>query len=158
MAPLVSKIPFLKAAQEAKILGQTSSKQYYTQVVLKSGRLDDSNSMITDPLYYAGIAGLFVVFLLIGMACRVFDRFVKIHLFYNNRWSISLAMAFCTSSLRLSQILLGAILSAMQTWLIVYILLLLGCRYNVGVTPIRAATVPRHGLSALARQQRTKAP
>ncbi len=142
LAPLVSKVPFLKAAQEAKILGQTSSKQYYTQVVLKSDRLDDSNSIITDPLYYAGIPGLFVAFLLIGRACRVFDRVVETHLFYKNRWKISLAMAFCTSFITFESDLLGAILSAMQTWLIIYILLHLGCRYNVGVTPLRAATIP----------------
>lgn len=94
--PLISKIPFLEAAQTAKLSGRTSTKQYFIQDLLKSRSFDDSNSMVLDPLYFGGIAGLFITFFLTMKAARYFDRYVLEDRLFLNRGSTALAIAFAT--------------------------------------------------------------
>lgn len=95
-APLLSKIPFLEAAQNAKLLGRTSTKQYFIQDLLQSRSFDDSNSMVLDPLYFGGLAGLFIAFFFTMRAARFFDRYVLENRLFLNRASTALAMAFAT--------------------------------------------------------------
>lgn len=129
-SPLISKIPFLKVAQRAKIEGLTSSKQYYLQSLLKSQKIDDSNSIITDPLYFSGIFGLVVAFILLGRFSMHFDRYILNQPFSRSRLRIALALSFCASFISFEADFLGAIASTLQTWIIVYVFLMIGCRYK----------------------------
>lgn len=94
--PLLSKIPFLEAARTAKLLGRTSTKQYVIRDLLRSNSFDDSNSMILDPLYFGGLAGLFVGFLLTMLAARRFDRYILEGRLAINKVPTALAMTFGT--------------------------------------------------------------
>lgn len=97
LSPLIARIPFLEAAETAKLLGRTSTKQYVLQDLLRSRSLDDSNSMITDPLYFAGILGVVVAFFLLGWTMRRFDRFIAEKRLLVSFWSTTVALSFVTS-------------------------------------------------------------
>lgn len=140
--PLISKIPFLEAAQEAKLRGQTSSKQYYLQRVLRSDKIDDSNSMITDPLYFGGILGLAVVFIIFGRLCLTFDNFVNKTPFHSDIGSLALALAFGTSFISFEADFVSAVVNTAQGWIIILIILFVGCRYSRGNRLPSSATVP----------------
>lgn len=94
--PLLSKIPFLEAAQTAKLLGRTSTKQYVINDLLRSNSFDDSNSMILDPLYFGGLLGLFIGFLVMMVLARVFDQYIMDGKLMINRFQTALAMTFAT--------------------------------------------------------------
>lgn len=136
VGPLISKIPFIEAAQAAKIAGRTSTKQYYIQDVLLSVRLDDSNSMITDPLYLTGIVGMIVVFVILGYICRRFDRFNLRDPFANPRYQIVLALAFATSFVSFEADFMGAIASVLQSLLTLAVIIYFGFTY-LPTAPIR---------------------
>lgn len=127
--PLVSKIPFLEAAQAAKIAGRTSTKQYYIQDLLRSAQLDDSNSMVTDPLYLAGLAGVLIAFGLFGYVCARFDRFNAAQPFSRSRPLIALALAFATSFFSFEGDFFGTMITAAQSFAIYLILLCAGFTY-----------------------------
>ncbi len=126
--PLISKIPFLEAAQTAKLLGRTSSKQYYIQDLLKSARLDDSNSLVADPMYFAGIAGVIGAFLLLGLAIRRFDRFIASDGMFVRWLSTIVAMAFVTSFAVFENDFVGAFAAFVQTAAVLTSFILVGCR------------------------------
>lgn len=148
-SPLISKIPFLEAAQAAKMSGITSSKQYFLQGMLKSTRLDDSSSMINDPLYMGGILGMIVAFAMLGIFCAKFDRYAANRPFSRSIVTISLALAFATSFIRFEADFFGALTTLFQAWVIIFGILFLGCRYY--------PAEPESCNSAIVREHRVKA-
>ncbi len=125
-APLLSKIPFLEAARAAKLMGQTSTKQYYLQELLGRSQLDTSNSMIADPLYFAGWLGVIVAFVLIGYAIARSDRFVAGDALMRNANTSAIAIAFATSFAVIENDLVTGVLSFVQNYIFVALLLVFG--------------------------------
>ncbi len=125
-APLLSKIPFLEAARAAKLMGQTSTKQYYLQELLGRSQLDTSNSMIADPLYFAGWLGIVVAFGLIGYAIARSDRFVAKGSLMRNANTSAIAIAFATSFAVIENDLVTGVLSFVQNYIFVVLLLVFG--------------------------------
>ncbi len=125
-APLLSKIPFLEAARAAKLMGQTSTKQYYLQELLGRSQLDTSNSMIADPLYFAGWLGIIVAFGLIGYAIARSDRFVAKGTLMRNANTSAIAIAFATSFAVIENDLVTGVLSFVQNYIFVALLLVFG--------------------------------
>lgn len=125
-APLLSKIPFLEAARAAKLMGQTSTKQYYLQELLGRSQLDTSNSMIADPLYFAGWLGIIVAFGLIGYAIARSDRFVARGALMRNANTSAIAIAFATSFAVIENDLVTGVLSFVQNYIFVVLLLVFG--------------------------------
>jgi hypothetical protein len=118
--PLISRIPFLEAGRIAKIEGITSTKQYYLKSLLNSGRIDESNSLITDPVYLFGGIGVFILFLILGYAISKFDYFVKKDRIFHSRIGLSLALSFVTSFAIIESDLFGAITTFFQNFVIIY--------------------------------------
>lgn len=125
-APLISKIPFLEAARTAKMMGQTSTKQYYLQELLGRSQLDTANSMIADPLYFAGWAGIFGAFIVLGFAIACCDAFVRRDAFMTTKQSTAVAMAFVTSFAFIEIDMVAAILTFVQNYLLIWILMTFG--------------------------------
>lgn len=125
-SPLLSKIPFLEAARAAKLMGQTSTKQYYLQELLGRSQLDTSNSMIADPLYFAGWLGIIVAFGLIGYAIARSDRFVARGALMRNANTSAIAIAFATSFAVIENDLVTGVLSFVQNYIFVVLLLVFG--------------------------------
>lgn len=96
-SPLVSKIPFIDAARQAKLEGLTSTKQYLLQNVLMSSRFDTASSYITDPAYFAGLAGVAVTFAGLGYIVSRFDRYVATGWQTGGRFRFVITLAFGTS-------------------------------------------------------------
>jgi len=124
--PLLSKIPFLEAARAAKLMGQTSTKQYYLHELLGRSQLDTSNSMIADPLYFAGWLGVIVAFVLIGYAIARSDRFVTQGALMRNANASAIAIAFVTSFAVIENDLVTGVLSFVQNYIFVALLLMFG--------------------------------
>lgn len=125
-APLLSKIPFLEAARAAKLIGQTSTKQYYLHNLLGRSQLDTSNSMIGDPLYFAGWLGIIVAFGLIGYAIARSDGFVARGALMRNANTSAIAIAFVTSFAVIENDLVTGVVSFVQNYIFVALLLLFG--------------------------------
>lgn len=132
-SPLVSKIPFLEAAQTAKLMGRTSTKQYYLQELLGRSQLDTANSMIADPLYFAGWLGVIIAFILIGYAIGRTDRFVA-HggLMHDTNKSVA-AIAFVTAFAVFENDLVGATIVFVQNYILVMLLFALGSTRSIRV-------------------------
>lgn len=125
-SPLLAKIPFLEAAYIAKLLGRTSTKQYFLQDLLGRSQLDAANSMITDPLYFAGWAGILIAFCTLGYIIARIDRFVANgRLFYDLNKS-ALAIAFVTSFALIENDLMGAASTFVQNYALTALLLIFG--------------------------------
>lgn len=131
VTPLIAKIPFLEAAQTAKLLGRTSTKQYIIQDLLRSNNFDDSNSMVTDPLYFGGLFGLLVAFFALGLGARAFDRYVL-----NDRMLVSfvpttLALAFGTGAIIFENDYVGSIANMALSAILIAIFLVVGTRRTI---------------------------
>lgn len=134
-SPFISKIPFLGASREAKMIGQTSTKQYYLQEVLGRAQLDTANSMIADPLYFMGWAGIIICFGLLGYAIARLDVFVNADRLMRGREKTALAIAFVTSFALIENDMAGCLIALVQNFLFTYVLLLLGTRQvTIGAT------------------------
>lgn len=125
--PLISKIPFLEAAQQAKLLGRTSTKQYFIQDLLKSFRLDDSNSMITDALYFGGLAGVAIAFVILGWLIARSDAFVAQRKMFTHWTSTIMITAFVSSFTLIEQDLVGSIAAFFQTVIVIGLFFLVSC-------------------------------
>ena len=126
--PLQSKISFLDEAKYLKTIGKTSTKQYFLQNVLNTKQLDSNNSMATDPLYFAGIPGLFICFTILGFLVSKFDRIVSVEGVFKSRFKTAVVFAFGLSFLLIEVDLMGAITSFFQNFVIFYGITLLGMR------------------------------
>ncbi|RYF11513.1 MAG: hypothetical protein EOO77_19195 [Oxalobacteraceae bacterium] len=124
--PLISKIPFLEAARIAKMMGRTSTKQYYLQELLGRSQLDTANSMIADPLYFAGWAGVVIVFTVIGFAIARSDAFVGRGGFMVRKQPSAIAMAFVTSFAIIEIDLVAAVLTFIQNYILISLLMVVG--------------------------------
>lgn len=123
-SPLISRIPFLESAQAAKIAGLTSTKQYYLQALLGTNRFDQSNSMITDPLYWGGLGAVVFCFSILGYAIAQFDIYIRGGRFGTNRYPLAVAMAFVMSYSIIEVDLFGAFTSLLQNLAICVALLI----------------------------------
>lgn len=123
LSPLIAKIPFLEAAQTAKLLGRTSTKQYIIQDLLRGRNFDDSNSMITDPFYFAGLIGVAVAFLVLGRAMRLFDRFIAEGRLLVAFWPTTIALAFATSVAVFENDYVGSLANMAQVTIVIAIFL-----------------------------------
>ena len=130
-SPLISRIPFLEAAQAAKIAGLTSTKQYYLKQLLGTDRLDNSNSMLADPLYFAGLGGVVVCFLIMGYAIGRFDLHIKSGRFGTSRISLAIAMSFAMSYSVIEVDFLGAFTTWVQNLIVCAALVFVGTTLNV---------------------------
>jgi hypothetical protein len=149
LSPLISRIPFLEAARSAKEIGRTSSKQYFLQDVLRNGRYDDSNSIITDPLYFAGIAGVILSFVALGSIIARFDLVVEGGRLLLGRLSTALMFAFAISFVMFENDFVGSLAAFLQSLGLMVPLLWVGCRYQSSeqwtAPPLRSAP-PGQGL------------
>jgi hypothetical protein len=127
-SPLVAKIPFLDAARQAKVMGRTSTKQYYVQDLLGRMQLDTSNSMITDALYFAGWGGVFVAFIALGYCIGRFDIFVKEKRAFYHIGSTAIAIAFVTSFAIIENDLMGALINFVQNAVLISLFLWIGTK------------------------------
>lgn len=118
--PLISRIPFLEAGRLAKLEGVTSTKQYFLKTILNTGRIDDSNSMILDPLYFAGIPGMVIAFIGLGYFIARFDVFVEQRRLFSSHIGLATALAFVTSFAVLEVDFFGAITTFLQNFLILW--------------------------------------
>lgn len=123
--PLLSKVPFLEAAKAAKMMGKTSTKQYIIQDVIGSMKLDDSNSMITDPMYFGGLIGVVFAFFALGLAMRRFDQFIADRKLLVNFWPSALALTFATSVAIFENDFMGALANIPQVLPLIAIFLAL---------------------------------
>lgn len=133
--PLISKIPFLEAARVAKMMGRTSTKQYYLQELLGRTQLDTANSMIADPLYFAGWAGVIVAFAAIGFAIARCDAFVGRDAFMTSKQPTAIAMAFVTSFAIIEIDMVAAVLTFVQNYVLISVLMAVGT--SARAAPIR---------------------
>jgi hypothetical protein len=128
----IAKIPFLAEAQYLKSVGKTSTKQYMLQDVLGFSKLDDSNSMISDPLYFGGLPMLVVAFIVLGYFLAKFDNAVETGRALANPVIAAGYFAFGLSFIMIEADLVGATLSMVQTFPALLIIFLFGCkRVNV---------------------------
>jgi hypothetical protein len=125
VGPLLSKIPFLEAARTAKLLGRTSTKQYVIRDLLRSNSFDDSNSMILDPLYFGGLVGLFIGFVLMMWGARAFDRYVAEDKLLTNKLGTGFAMTFATGIVVFENDWLGSFANMGLTFILISGLLVL---------------------------------
>ncbi|RDV01471.1 hypothetical protein DXH95_14340 [Sphingorhabdus pulchriflava] len=123
--PLVSRIPFLEAGRLAKLEGITSTKQYFLNTILNSNRIDDSNSLILDPLYFAGIPGLIISFFALGYYISRFDSYVIEKKIFSSHIKLTIVLAFVTSFAIFEVDYFGAITTFIQNFLIIWILTLI---------------------------------
>lgn len=141
-SPLVSKIPFLDAAREAKLMGRTSSKQYFIQSVLRKRNLDESNSMIADPLYFGGLAGLILFFMTFGYLIARFDSFIARGRLFEKIGSTSIVIAFGTSFIMFEADFVFAITTMLTVLPIVAVMIASGCRRIAPLPPTTAPARP----------------
>ena len=118
--PLVSRIPFIDAGRIAKIEGVTSTKQYFLKSVINSGRIDDSNSIILDPLYLGGLLGLATAFLFLGYLIAGFDRYIAEERLFSSHLRLALMLAFITSFVTIEVDFFGAFTSFIQNFVILF--------------------------------------
>lgn len=121
--PLIAKIPFLEAAQTAKLMGRTSTKQYLIQDILRSSNLDDTNSMITDPVYFAGVAGLVIAFFGLGWGLRRFDKFIAEKRLLVAFWPTTIAFSFAISFSVFENDYIGSLANMLQVMVLIAIFL-----------------------------------
>lgn len=155
--PLISKIPFLEASQVAKASGRTSTKQFYLQDLLGSTRLDDANSMIADPLYFAGFLGVLISFFLLGVMIAKFDRTAAAGRTFSSRITAASAMAFVTTFGMIEVDMVAALMNFVQSWIIFVLFVLFTCRIDpiCAVQPV-APFYPRRGERFKAQPQATR--
>lgn len=134
-APLISKIPFLEASHQAKLMGLTSTKQYYLQILLGRSQLDTPNSMIADPLYFAGWAGVALSFLLLGYAISRFDSFVGKQNIMSSKNRLAIAIAFVTSFALIENDMIASLTVFIQNYIFTLLLIVFGTRYNFEIHP-----------------------
>ena len=97
LGPLISRIPFLDAAREAKLAGITSTKQYLLRFMLLRSEIDAPSSIITDPMYFAGYPGAFLAFGLLGYGAYAFDRRIGDGRLFSSQVSAAAMLAFGAS-------------------------------------------------------------
>ena len=140
-SPLIAKIPFLDAAQTAKLLGRTSSKQYIIQDLLHSTKFDDSNSMITDPLYFGGLILLFIAFFIFGRTMLRFDRYIADRRLLNSLLPTVLAMSFATSFAVFENDFFGSFANLAQVAILLLAFLLIATKKSgIHAQPIHVST------------------
>lgn len=132
--PLISRIPFIEAGQLAKLEGITSTKQYFLKSVLNTSRLDDSNSVILDPLYFGGLIGLAIAFAILGYFIARFDRYVAEGKLFSNKFGLTLSLAFIASFATIEVDYFGAVTTFIQNFLILFVAMLLTL-YKAKSTP-----------------------
>lgn len=93
----ISRLPFLDAAREMKMLGLTSSKQYILQEVLKTKRFDEVSSMMTDIYYFGGTFFVALSFFMLGVLCRIFDSSVADSSITRSRLTLAAGLSFAIS-------------------------------------------------------------
>lgn len=120
LGPLISRIPFLEAGRLAKMEGVTSTKQYFLKTVLQTNRIDDSNSMILDPLYFAGLPGMIVAFIGLGYFIARFDAYVTQRRVFSTHLGLALALSFVASFAVFEVDFFGAITTFFQNFLILW--------------------------------------
>lgn len=118
--PLISRIPFLEAGRLAKLEGVTSTKQYFLKTILNTGRIDDSNSMILDPLYFAGVPGMIIAFVGLGYFIARFDLYIAQRKLFSSYLGLTTALAFVTSFAVIEADYFGAITTFIQNFLILW--------------------------------------
>jgi hypothetical protein len=126
--PLVSRIPFIEAGRFAKLEGVTSTKQYFLKSILNTGKIDDSNSMILDPLYFGGLVSVAIAFAALGYFIAKFDRYVGEGRLFSSRTRLSLFLAFVTSFAIIEVDYFGTVTSFIQNFVILFPLLLVMLR------------------------------
>lgn len=141
--PLLSRIPFLEAAKIAKMRGLTSSKQYYLQEILGRKQLDAPNSMIADPLYFAGWVGVIIAFTLLGYFIAKNDGFIKAgKLFRDTKNQTAISIAFVTSFVLIENDFVGAPLSFLQNYIFIVLFFMLGTTSRERSTRFSEIVVP----------------
>lgn len=123
--PLVSRISFIEAGRLAKLEGITSTKQYFLKSVLNTNRLDDSNSVILDPLYFGGLIGLVIAFTALGYFIARFDRYVAEGKIFSSYFGLAASLAFITSFATIEVDYFGALTTFIQNSLILFPTILL---------------------------------
>lgn len=147
--PMLSKIPFLDAGRELKLIGRTSSKQYLLQDVLGTKALDSANSMATDPLYLGGLALLVASFFLLGWAIKKFDKRIERGDLLRNLPVAAGMFAFGLSFVMIENDLFGALTTFIQNYVVCFILVAVGCRREAVPRNVNALSQP----GRLARQR-----
>jgi hypothetical protein len=143
-APMISKIPFLEAGRELKLIGRTSSKQYLLQDVLGTKALDSANSMVTDPVYLGGLALLVITFYLLARAIRRFDARIERGDLLRSPLLAAAMFAFGLSFVMIENDLFGALTTFVQNYVVSLVLVLIGCKRQDRDVAAAAVSVAPH--------------
>jgi hypothetical protein len=127
-SPMLSKVPFLEAGRELKLIGRTSSKQYLLQDVLGTKALDSANSMVTDPVYLGGLVLVIISFFVLGRLIRRFDSRIERGELLNNPLTAATMFAFGLSFVMIENDLFGALATFVQNFIVCLLLVLIGCK------------------------------
>jgi len=120
LAPLVSRIPLIEAGRLAKLEGITSTKQYFLKSLLNTDRIDNSNSILLDPLYFGGVMGMIIAFATLGYFIASFDCYVAQGRLFYSRVRLALAFAFVASFGIIEVDYFGTLTSLVQSFVIVF--------------------------------------
>ncbi len=111
-------------------MGLTSTKQYYLQILLGRSQLDTPNSMIADPLYFAGWAGVALAFLALGYTISRFDGFVEKQNIMSSKNKLSIAIGFVTSFALIENDMVASLTVFVQNYIFTYLLMTFGTKYK----------------------------
>lgn len=124
-APLVSRIPIIEAGGMAKLEGITSTKQYFLKSLLNVNRIDNSNSIILDPLYFGGVMGVMIAFVILGYFIANLDHYVAQGRLFSNHVRLALVLSFVSSFAMIEVDYFGTLTSLVQSFVILFPILVL---------------------------------
>lgn len=124
-APLVSRIPMIEAGSIAKLEGITSTKQYFLKSLLNVNRIDNSNSIILDPLYFGGVMGVIIAFVVLGYFIANLDHYVAQGRLFSNHVRLALVLSFVSSFAMIEVDYFGTLTSLVQSFVILFPILVL---------------------------------
>ena len=119
-SPLVSRIPFIEAGRIAKLEGVTSTKQYFLKYILNTNRIDESNSIILDPLYFGGLMGLAISIAALGYFIARSDCYIREGRTFSSYVRLALLLAFITSFATIEVDYFGALTTLIQNFVILF--------------------------------------
>lgn len=124
MINFISMIPFHSEAQELKLTGLTSSKNFLLREIIGAETFDMNNSVVSDLYYYGGFIGLIVGSLVYGYFVGKFDVAVKTSTIWSGRARAAFLLAFMINAFRIEVDYFSIILATSRDFIVMYVLFL----------------------------------